>query len=180
MKFMKVNKSSVMLAVLFIAICTAGAWFFFCSARGAKEVRNVLLISIDTCRADHLGCYGYHRDTSPQIDSFAAEAVVFDWAFSQAPNTPPSQATILSGLYPSSHGMIGDDDRLPETSSRASPLLQVCLTVVGAPCRRERILYLSCFFCRLPDQFHMPEFKFITTDQTGLPVATRPAYQTTG
>lgn len=73
----------------------------------------LIILDIDTLRADHLGCYGYERDTSPSIDLFASESVVFEWAFSQAPNTPPSQATILSGLYPSTHGMIGDDDRLP-------------------------------------------------------------------
>jgi arylsulfatase A-like enzyme len=73
----------------------------------------LIILDIDTLRADHLGCYGYERNTSPFIDRFASESVVFEWAFSQAPNTPPSQATILSGLYPSTHGMIEDDDRLP-------------------------------------------------------------------
>jgi arylsulfatase A-like enzyme len=74
----------------------------------------IIIIDIDTLRADHLGCYGYHRDTSPAIDAFAQESVLFERAFSQAPNTPPSQTSILSGLYPSSHGMIEDEDRVPE------------------------------------------------------------------
>jgi len=74
----------------------------------------IIIIDIDTLRADHLGCYGYHRATSPAIDAFAGQSVLFERAFSQAPNTPPSQTSILSGLYPSTHGMIEDDDRVPE------------------------------------------------------------------
>ncbi len=84
----------------------------------------VIIIDIDTLRADHLGCYGYRRETSPSIDALASESIVFDWAFSQAPNTPPSQATILSGLYPSTHGMIGDDDRLPHEVETLAEVLR--------------------------------------------------------
>jgi len=74
----------------------------------------LIIVDVDTLRADHLGCYGYHRDTSPNIDAFAAQSVFFEHAYSQAPNTPPSQATILSGLYPSTHGMVFDEDRIPD------------------------------------------------------------------
>ena len=74
----------------------------------------IIIVDVDTLRADHLGCYGYHRDTSPNIDAFAAQSLHFEHAFSQAPNTPPSQASILSGLYPSSHGMVYDEDRIPD------------------------------------------------------------------
>ena len=45
----------------------------------------VIVIDIDTLRADHLGCYGYPRDTSPNIDTMSREGVRFDWVFSQAP-----------------------------------------------------------------------------------------------
>lgn len=77
--------------------------------------RPIIIVDIDTLRADHLGCYGYSRETSPNIDSFAAESIRFQWAFSQAPNTPPSQTSILTGLYPTTHGMIEDDDRVPDS-----------------------------------------------------------------
>ncbi len=66
---------------------------------------NVLLISIDTLRADHLGTYGYSRPTSPRIDALAASGVRFDWVFSQSPKTAPSHMTLLTGLYPQSHGI---------------------------------------------------------------------------
>ena len=65
--------------------------------------KNVLLISVDTLRADRLGCYGYGRPTSPRIDGLAAEGVRFHQAISQAPWTTPSHASLLTSRYPSSH-----------------------------------------------------------------------------
>lgn len=71
---------------------------------------NVLLVSIDTLRADHVGCYGYARPTTPALDRFAAEhAVRFAHAFAEAPWTLPSHVTMLTGLHPLTHGV-----RLPE------------------------------------------------------------------
>jgi arylsulfatase A-like enzyme len=67
---------------------------------------NVLLVSIDTLRADRLGCYGYQRDTSPALDRFArAHAVRFAHAIAEAPWTLPSHVTMLSGLHPLTHGV---------------------------------------------------------------------------
>ena len=74
----------------------------------------IIVIDVGTLRADHLGCYGYDRETSPRIDALAAESVLFEWCFSQAPNTAPSQASILTGLYPGTHGVTSDLARLPE------------------------------------------------------------------
>jgi arylsulfatase A-like enzyme len=71
-----------------------------------RDRPNVVLISLDTLRADHLGCYGYsRRDTSPAIDGMAAEGVRFAAAYAQAPWTTPSHASMLTGLYPSRHGV---------------------------------------------------------------------------
>ena len=75
----------------------------------------IIIVDIDTLRADHLGCYGYSRPTSPNIDRFAESSFRFDWAFSQGPNTPPSQASLLTGLYPTTHGLINaKEDRLSD------------------------------------------------------------------
>ena len=74
--------------------------------------RNLLLISIDTLRADHLGCYGYHRDTSPNLDRLAEQGIVFERAISQAPWTLPSHVTMLTSLYPSTHQVTGEETRL--------------------------------------------------------------------
>ncbi len=67
------------------------------------ERLSVLLISIDALRADHLGCYGYDRDTSPFIDRLAAEGVRIEHAFCPVPSTSPSHASMLTGLPPQSH-----------------------------------------------------------------------------
>ncbi|HEX6884559.1 MAG TPA: sulfatase [Planctomycetota bacterium] len=65
---------------------------------------NVLLISLDTQRADRLGFYGYSRPTSPSLDAFAAGAVVFEEAEAMAPWTLPSMASIMTGEVTSTHG----------------------------------------------------------------------------
>ena len=63
----------------------------------AKPAPNVLLITIDTLRADHLGCYGYKQIKTPNIDALAAEGTRFDRAFAVVPVTLPSHASILTG-----------------------------------------------------------------------------------
>lgn len=88
-----------------------------------RQPHPIIIVDIDTLRADHLGCYGYQRDTSPHIDAFARETVFFEWAFSQAPNTPPSQTSIMTGLYPSTHGMVLDDNRVPEEAVTLAEVL---------------------------------------------------------
>src|SRR5262245_11746363 len=70
---------------------------------------NVLLISIDTLRADHLGFYGYSKGT-PAIDSLAAKSVLFENTISQVPLTLPSHCTILTGLYPDQHGVRNNEN----------------------------------------------------------------------
>ncbi|MBD3169247.1 MAG: sulfatase-like hydrolase/transferase [candidate division Zixibacteria bacterium] len=67
---------------------------------------NIILIIIDTLRADHLGYNGYQRNTSPNIDAFAQEGVVFNNAYSQSGWTLPSIATIFTSLHPREHGAI--------------------------------------------------------------------------
>ena len=64
---------------------------------------NVILISIDTLRPDHLECYGYEVPTSPNLKSFCEESVVFRQAIAQAPSTLHSHATIFSSLLPHHH-----------------------------------------------------------------------------
>lgn len=71
-----------------------------------KLNRNVLFITIDTLRADHLGCYGYARDTSPNIDRLATEGVRFGQAVVQWPKTSPSLASILTSTYGHVNGLM--------------------------------------------------------------------------
>jgi len=73
-----------------------------------EEKYNVILISIDTLRADHLGSYEYFRNTSPNIDKLAIEGFLFKNTFSQAPWTLPSHASIFTSKYPTYHGVINE------------------------------------------------------------------------
>jgi len=68
------------------------------------EQLNLVIIGVDTLRRDHLGCYGYERRTSPNIDHLAQQGVLFEDVVSQAPWTLPSFASIFTSLYPSQHG----------------------------------------------------------------------------
>jgi arylsulfatase A-like enzyme/cytochrome c-type biogenesis protein CcmH/NrfG len=68
-----------------------------------KEIRNVVLISIDTCRADHLNCYGYSRKTSPNIDAVAEDGIIFNHAVTPVPITLPAHSSMLTGMIPPYH-----------------------------------------------------------------------------
>jgi arylsulfatase A-like enzyme len=69
----------------------------------SKDAPNVILIVLDTLRADHLSAYGYSRETSPNLKKFASEGVLFENAFATSSWTLPSHATIMTGLYTHEH-----------------------------------------------------------------------------
>ena len=85
-----------------VAALLAGTLAFGCRA----EPRwNVLLVTFDTTRADHIGAYGHAGASTPTVDALAAEGVLFSNAVSAVPITLPSHATILTGRYPMAHGV---------------------------------------------------------------------------
>jgi arylsulfatase A-like enzyme/Flp pilus assembly protein TadD len=71
----------------------------------AKPALNVVLITIDTLRADHVGCYGYKQIKTPNIDALASDGARFERAFAVVPVTLPSHSTMLTGTYPMLSGM---------------------------------------------------------------------------
>lgn len=74
-------------------------------ACGSDASYNVLLITLDTVRADRFGCYGYEGADTPTIDRLAKSGVLFEQAFTAVPITLPSHTTILTGVYPPEHGV---------------------------------------------------------------------------
>ncbi|MCP4644209.1 MAG: sulfatase-like hydrolase/transferase, partial [bacterium] len=66
----------------------------------AVAAPDVVFLSVDTLRADRLGCYGYDRDTSPNLDAFAEEALVFEDCVCEVPLTLPSFGSMLSSRFP--------------------------------------------------------------------------------
>jgi len=91
-------------------------------ARGTSRP-NLVVYLIDTLRADHLGCYGYPRPTSPEIDRFAAEGVRAADGRAQSSWTKPGVASVLSGLHPSQHGAQQRAERIPESVALVSERL---------------------------------------------------------
>lgn len=95
-----------------------------CQPRIDSDRLNLVIIWVDTLRADHLGCYGYTRPTSRNIDSLAAEGTLFTRAVSQSPWTLPSTASLLTGLYPTRHGATNRRARLPDFRSTLAEVLR--------------------------------------------------------
>jgi arylsulfatase A-like enzyme len=75
---------------------------------------KIVLVTLDTFRADHLRSFGYPRDTAPFIDSLLARGTLFRRVVSSCSRTAPAHATIFTGLYPFQHGILANGDRLPE------------------------------------------------------------------
>jgi arylsulfatase A-like enzyme/Flp pilus assembly protein TadD len=84
-------------------------------AAAAADAPNIILITLDTVRADRMGFLGSKLGLTPQLDALASQGVVFEHAYSQAPITPVSHATILTGTFPQYHGIRNFGDRLPPT-----------------------------------------------------------------
>jgi len=71
---------------------------------------SIVLVTIDTLRREHLGCYGYGRPTSPRVDALAQESVLFENALAPMASTFPSHLSVLTGLYPHQHGSTSNRD----------------------------------------------------------------------
>ena len=90
---------------LVLGLALAGAGLAAYSWRARRAHPNLLLVTIDTLRADHLGAYGHAGAATPVLDGIARQGVRFENAQSAAPLTGPSHATILTGKYPPQHGV---------------------------------------------------------------------------
>lgn len=101
---MKLKKFSVILALIAVGIVVL-AVSLLNKKQAVVAPNTVILISIDTLRADHLSCYGYQHKTSPTIDAFAQDAFLFENCFANIPLTLPSHTTMLTGILPPTHGV---------------------------------------------------------------------------
>lgn len=96
-----------------LALCLVGFVGFACFKVSALKPQgpNVVILTIDTLRADHLGCYGYPRETSPTIDSLAADGIRFEHVYATRGMTWPSLTSMMTSLYPKTHGV--RDNQVP-------------------------------------------------------------------
>jgi arylsulfatase len=87
----------------------------FGACQKASETKsNLILITVDTLRADHLGIYGYKRQTSPNLDQLAKEGIWFKDAYSQSATTGASHVSLFTSRYPQSHGVLANREKFPD------------------------------------------------------------------
>jgi len=92
------------LAFLLVALASLGGFFVWIRV-SSESPPDILLITLDTTRADRIGAYGYQKARTPVLDQLAREGVLFERAISPAPLTLPVHACLLTGLYPPEHGL---------------------------------------------------------------------------
>ena len=143
-------RPSALLFASLAASCTCAA-----PVEDVPVARNVVIVVIDTLRADHLQPYGYAKQTSPRLQALSEQSVVFDRAYAHAPWTKPSVATLLTSLPPRDHGIADWDQplqdehltlalhlqtrattRKPTSATTPSRLVRRASTRAGAPLRR--------------------------------------------
>ena len=156
--------------ILILAALTA-----FCAAAQtpAKPPLNVVLITIDTLRADHVGCYGYKQIKTPNIDGLAADGMRFESAFAVVPVTLPSHSSMLTGTYPMLSGMhdFSGNKLSPLQPTLASVLKQAGYqtgAVIGAAVLDSRFGLNQGF------DFYYDHFDFSRLDETNLDEMERP------
>ncbi len=117
----------VILMILFLSVL--GFWLAKAKLiKGLKSDRNrpnLILISLDSLRADHVSAYGYSRKTTPNIDDLAKEGVLFKNYITQAYLSPVSETALHTGMYPSSSGVVGLDFVLPEDILTLAQILKI-------------------------------------------------------
>ena len=108
-------------------------------SRPTRDQPNVIMIVVDALRPDHLGTYGYPRNTSPHIDKIASAGIRFDLAISQSTLTKTSIASLFTGLYPYRHGVYSGN-RLTEDGRPVSDTLNSSHTTLAERLRSEGYL----------------------------------------
>ena len=109
-------------AILLLASCRKGKTSAFGGSKGPRP--NIIVLTVDTLRADHMALYGYHRDTMPAIGAFAETAVVFDQAVVSRGNTRASYASMLTGLHIFRHGVYNNNWVLHENFTTLQEVLK--------------------------------------------------------
>jgi arylsulfatase A-like enzyme len=124
-----VKRRLAILAALVVVMAAATAIVLFSRGGGApSRTTPVILISIDTLRSDHLPAYGYDKVSTPNLDAFRADAILYERAYSHCPLTLPAHASMLTGLLPADHGI---RDNIGFTLPEKVPTLPALLKANG-------------------------------------------------
>ena len=124
------GKVRLVIIVVLVGLAVIGGWLLW---GRSGEIRNVILVSLDTCRADHLSCYGFERKTTPNIDAIAAEGILYTQAISPIALTLPAHSSVFTGTYPPYHRVHDNlDDRLGDSSVTLAEVLSKAGYTTGA------------------------------------------------
>jgi len=158
-----------------VAVAVAlGAAIVLVLRRPAPETRpNLLLITVDTLRADHVSAYGYHVATTPVLEAVAAQGALFEVAYAPMATTGPSHATLFTSLYPARHGVL--------TNGVAFSCPEPALSEVLAGRGYDTAAFVSSFvlsrrfawnrgFARFDDAFTRRDASVVTDTWEGVPV----------
>lgn len=105
-----------------LLLCIVGAFPFF--ALASRPAQSVVLISVDTLRADHLGCYGYRKIRTPHIDALAQGGTLFSQVDSPVPLTLPAHTSLLSSTYPFVHRVEENGQQVPDSTVTLAKVLK--------------------------------------------------------
>lgn len=122
------HRSKTFLLLTALGLAAAG---LSCQKSVEQRRPNLILVSIDTLRADHLSVYGYDRPTSPEISRLAKEGILFEQAFSQSPKTATSHMSLFTGVYPPAHRVANWGERRVRRLSDDVPTLATLLAQSG-------------------------------------------------
>lgn len=120
---MKTNRKQKLSIILLVFSVIIGGIFFLHYSNRPKQF-NVLLITIDALRPDHLGCYGYRRNTSPNIDTIAKEGIMFTQAIAPSSSTISSTPSIMTSTYPHTHRIWNFGDLLDNSVITLAKILK--------------------------------------------------------
>ncbi|MDX1416712.1 MAG: sulfatase [Candidatus Promineifilaceae bacterium] len=115
---------------------------------------DIFFIVLDTQRVDRLGCYGYQRNISPNLDNFASKGIVFEQAISPAQWTVPSHASMFTGLYPTAHQLTQSSQCLDSTRPHLAELLEASGYETVGFCNNPLVGVLNNGFKRGFQQFY--------------------------
>ena len=171
------RRTVAIVAVCLVAVGSLLLWLFLRPEKDpAKKIEglwadrgvdkpNVILITMDTTRADHIGCYGYPGAQTPHLDALAQRGVVFEQAATSSPLTLPAHSTILTGMYPTYHGVrINGNTALSEEQTTMAEVFSKrgyqCGAFIGAFVLDGR-WGLNQGFQRYDDRFDLKKYKHI-------------------
>jgi arylsulfatase A-like enzyme/Flp pilus assembly protein TadD len=158
---------------LFFLVLTALSTLSAAAQAPEKPLPNIILVTIDTLRADHVGCYGYKQIKTPNLDALAADGVRFERAFTAVPVTLPSHTAMMTGTYPMLSGMhdFSGNKLSPQQPTLATVLKQAGYStgaVIGAAVLDSRFGLNQGF------DFYYDNFEFSRLDEKNLDEMKRP------